>query len=90
MVLTSNIISVLADAQRTKDEGSRTVLSLVHGTSISGLYVRYEEGYDYLVFDKSNETPFEEWKEEYNAIGYLIGENRKQTTMPYISRLVLI
>ena len=75
MVLTSNIMSVLADAQRTKDEGSRTVLSLVHGSSISGLFVRYEEGYDYLVFDKSNETPFEEWKEQYNAIGYLIGEN---------------
>ena len=73
----TNIISVLADAQRARDEGSRTIINLINGYSIPGLFVRFEEGYDYLIFDNSDETPLDEWKEEYNAVGYLIGKNPK-------------
>ena len=77
MSLTTNIIDILADAQRGREQGSRRIMNLLEGIIIPGLYVRYEEGYDYLVFDKSNEIPFDEWKEEYNAVGYLVGENPK-------------
>ena len=77
MSLTTNVMAVLADAQRARDEGSRTIINLINGGSITGLYVRYEEGYDYLIFDRSDETPVAEWREEYNAVGYLISENPK-------------
>ena len=77
MSFATNIISVLADAQRARDEGSRTIINLISGYSIPGLFVRYEEGYDYLIFDNSEETPVDEWKEEYNAVGYLVGKNPK-------------
>jgi hypothetical protein len=75
MNMDTNITNVLATAEQDKIDGSLRVMSFVLGGNVPGLYVRYEGDNDYITFDNSNETPFDEFKIKYNAVEYLVGEN---------------
>ena len=77
----TNIKSVLNTAEERKEEGSRKVINFNTGHQINGLYVRYQEGYDYLIFENSSSQPYTEFSTKYEAIDWKVDVNPLNSKM---------
>ena len=63
----TNIINVLENAQIQDNETTLRVLNLSEKEIIPDLFVRCNDGFDYLIFDFADSNPTEEFVTKYNS-----------------------